>query len=251
MRILIVNDDGIYAKGIVELANGLKNEHEVTVIAPDSECSGWSHYLHFHIPVSYEKIDDIDGCECYRLAGTPCDCPKFGIFEIMKENLPDVVLSGINNGVNAATDVIYSGTVNAAIEAAINGVKAIAISVGGHENEYGNVVNFIANNLHKLLDITEYVTSINFPTNDITKIKGIRFTEVGINKFNDEYIQLPNSGKYGNSFMLTGEEVKDSSGDIDKDISAIHEGYVSITPIKPQFTDFERLAIIKNCVLKL
>lgn len=249
MRVLIVNDDGINAKGIVELAKGLRDKHQVTVIAPDSECSGWSHYLHFHIPVSYEKIDAIEGCKCYRLAGTPCDCPKFGIFEIMKDEPPDIVLSGINNGVNAATDVIYSGTVNAAIEAAINGVKAIAVSVGGHENEYGNVVEFIAENLDRLSQITEYVLSINFPCNDKAKIKGIKFTEVGVNKFNDEYIKLPGSGKYGNSFMLTGEEIKDTSGDMSKDIAAIHEGYISITPIKPQFTDYTQLEKIKNIEL--
>lgn len=249
MRILIVNDDGIHAKGIIALAERLRNKHEIFVIAPDSECSGYSHFLHFHTKVSYTEIDAIDGCNCFMLDGTPCDCVKFGLGHIMKDCLPDVVLSGVNNGVNVATDIIYSGTVNAAIEAALCGIKAIAISVRSEGNDFSYVTEFIDKNLNVLIAMPTNVVSVNFPSKCKEDIKGIKYVKAGKNAFNDEYIDMPNDGKYGKSYMLTGIEKRPHIDNLDTDINAIYSNYITITPIKAEFTDFKALEEIRECEL--
>lgn len=246
MRILIVNDDGIHAGGIIALAERLRDKHEVFIIAPDSECSCYSHFLHFHTKVSYTEIDAIDGCKCFTLDGTPCDCVKFGLGHIMKECPPDVVLSGVNNGVNVATDIIYSGTVNAAIEANICGVKAIAVSVRPEGKDFSYVTEFVDNNLDKLVAMPANIVSINFPSKCKEDIIGVKYVKAGKNEFNDEYIDMPNDGKYGKSYMLTGIEKRPNIDNLDTDINAIYSNYITITPIKAEFTDFDALESIKE-----
>lgn len=249
MRILIVNDDGIHAKGIIALAERLRDKHEVFVIAPDSECSGYSHFLHFHTKVSYTEVDAVVGCKCFTLDGTPCDCVKFGLGHIMKDCLPDVVLSGVNNGVNVATDIVYSGTVNAAIEASLCGIKAIALSVRSEGNDFSYITEFLDKNLNALIAMPADVVSVNFPSKRKEDIIGIKYVKAGKNEFNDEYIDMPNDGKYGKSYMLTGIEKRPHIDNLDTDINAIYSNYITVTPIKVEFTDFKALELIKECEL--
>ena len=128
MNILVCNDDGIEAQGIRILAEVLSRKHSVTVAAPDIEKSGVSHSLTFYTHISYEKVDFYGGLPAYKIYGTPADCVKFAVGNIMKFK-PDIVVSGINRGPNIGTDIMYSGTVAAAFEAAYLGFRAIAVSV--------------------------------------------------------------------------------------------------------------------------
>ena len=129
MNILIVNDDGINADGIRILANKLKKEHNVTVLAPATERSAAGHSYSFSGPINFLKTerDDFEGIETYTTTGTPCDCVLLGIGNLGKENI-DLVISGINAGANIGSDIPASGTVNAALEGVMRGVPSIAVS---------------------------------------------------------------------------------------------------------------------------
>ena len=112
MRVLIVNDDGIQGKGLYKLAEVLSTEHEVTVVAPHTQKSGYSHSLSFHKTLTYAPYNLGLPLKSYSLTGTPCDCVKFAIDVLMKDDLPDLILCGINDDYNLGTDVVYSATVN-------------------------------------------------------------------------------------------------------------------------------------------
>lgn len=243
MNILIVNDDGINAKGIQAIAKTLCSKHKVTVIAPDKECSGQGHRMSFYIPVIHEKTDIIKDCDCFILHnGSPCDCVKFGTGLIMKDK-PDVIISGINNGANIATDIIYSGTVNAAIEGAMCGYKSIAVSLECKDNDYDYVCNFIDKNLEKLINMlpdNETVLNVNIPDSKKENIKGIKVCKAGKRDFHDEYQLVPNRG-----YLLTGYPVKITENR-DEDAVWANKGYITITPIKPDFNDYELLETLSE-----
>ena len=130
MRILLVNDDGVFADGINALAAALKKEHEVIIAAPKSERSGFSHSLTYYKAFAAEKIvlKGNEDVEAYSVDASPADCTKFGIAHILRDRKPDLVISGINLGMNVGIDTCYSGTVGAAMEAAMFGGKAMAVS---------------------------------------------------------------------------------------------------------------------------
>ena len=153
MKILLVNDDGLYAKGVLQLAERLSEDHSVTIIAPDTERSGSSRSLTFHNALNYMQMAISENYESYILSGTPADCTKFGIDTILKGDKPDVVISGINNTCNIGTDIAYSGTVNAALEACMHEVYGIAVSYDCKDNDYTYVADFVAKNLEFLIGL--------------------------------------------------------------------------------------------------
>ena len=127
MNILICNDDGIFSEGLVTLANILKKQHNITVFAPDGNRSGFSRSMSFHKDIVIKQIHNaIDGVECYSVSGTPADCVKFGVIASGKQF--DLVVSGVNDGLNLGTDIIYSGTCAGAREGVIEGIPGVAIS---------------------------------------------------------------------------------------------------------------------------
>ena len=143
MNILISNDDGINSLGLITLAQTISEIANVTVVAPDRERSATAHAITMHKPLRVEKVE-ISGCKvlAYKVNGTPSDCVKLAL-EALLDETPDLVLSGINRGPNLGTDVIYSGTVSAALEAALLGIPGIALSVAGHENvEFNHAAGF-------------------------------------------------------------------------------------------------------------
>ena len=174
-RILITNDDGISAAGIRKLASTAGRFGDVTVVAPDSQRSAASHHCIFSSPLTLKKYDfGMDGVKAYSLNGTPADCARFGIMAVM-DTKPDIVLSGINHGYNIASDIQYSGTVGAALEASFLGVQAIAVSAGSLDN-----LDIIDQYLPALLE--EYMNkplpnnriwNINFPACTLAECKGI------------------------------------------------------------------------------
>ena len=175
MRILIVNDDGVQGAGLYKLAETLSTEHNVTVVAPHTQKSGFSHSLSFQKTISYAPFNLGLPIKAYSLTGTPCDCVKFAIDVLMKDELPDVILCGINDDHNLGTDVVYSATVNAALEGALLGFPSFAISIGReYADDFTYPADFVKKNLSALLSLERSNTvcySINFPTNRLKMFK--------------------------------------------------------------------------------
>ena len=229
MRILITNDDGIGNKGIRLLAEWAKKLGEVTVIAPKVEQSGKSHAIDFITPVEIKRVPFIDGVEAYSMSSTPADCVRFGVLGLGKKF--DLVLSGINCGVNLGADIVYSGTVGAIFEAARGHIPAIAFSAfpDGQEiaaKHLDEVYEYIKSN--NLLNECP-LFNVNIP-NDATEI---RMTYQGSPYFSDRFIR-----KDGDIFVQEGEPIPDvCPDDIDRDTVAVLKGYISVTPLLATRTD--------------
>ncbi len=223
MRILITNDDGYDNLGIQLLAKWASKLGEVTVVAPKTEQSGTSHAIDFIHPTEIKKIPFCDGIEAYYMASSPADCVRFGVIGL--ERKYDLVLSGINKGVNVGGDIVYSGTVGAIFEASKHGIPAIAFSsfVDGQQYAYSQldtVYDYITEN--KLLQENP-LYNVNIPN----EIKGIRITYQGSQYFSDHFEKLE-----GDMYIQTGERIPDEyPNDLDRDTVAIHEGFISLTPL--------------------
>jgi len=247
LKILISNDDGINSPGIAALAAELKNFGEITVVAPLTEQSAVGHAITMKFPLrvtEHFKNGEFFG---YAVDGTPADCIKIGIRNLMKEP-PDIVLSGINHGSNTAINIIYSGTVSAAREAAIMDVPAIAISVTSHDALHFEFAAKLSARLTMMV-VKEgmrngTLLNVNIPDLPREKIKGIRITQQGKSKWDDIYEERidPYGKKY---YWLTGNLIQaDSSLNIDQ--FAIKNDYISITPIHFDLTDYKTYSAMKE-----
>jgi len=247
LKILVSNDDGIDSYGIHILATALKEMGDVTVVAPRTEQSAAGHSITMKIPLrvtEYFKDSEFFG---YAVEGTPADCIKMGIKNIMKSP-PDIVVSGINNGSNAAINIIYSGTVSAAREAAIMDVPAIAVSVTNHYVKNYSVAAKIAVKLARLVCKNGLqngtLLNVNVPDLPEEEIKGIMMTKQGKSKWDDVYEERQDP--YGkNYYWLTGNMIN-LDKDLDKDHFAIENDYVAITPIHFDLTDYEMYDKMKS-----
>ena len=223
MRILITNDDGVYAPGIVPLVEWAKALGEVTVVAPKTEQSGKSHAIEFVKPFEIKKVDIFEGVETYSCDSTPADCVRFGIMGLGKTY--DLVLSGINRGVNLGVDMIYSGTVAAIFEASYWKHRALAVSTypdNGEEaaKSLDAIYNYIKEN--NLFDYND-IFNINVPHSP----KGILITKQGSPYFSDGFKALGND-----MYLQTGELIPDEEPeDLSRDTVATERGYISITPV--------------------
>lgn len=244
MRILIVNDDGIEAKGLKSLAASLAQTNEVWVIAPMAEKSGASHSLTFHDLLNYYELENL-GYRRFVLDGTPCDCVKFGI-EIIMDGKPDVVLSGINNVANIGSDVIYSGTVNAAIEGSMLGIKSIAISLDCENNNYNFACDFVCEKLQYLIELlpdSDTIWNINIPHSDKSKILGVKFSTCGKRVFADEYQYIDHKG-----WLITGHPIEVNNS-TDSDVYLHAKGFITIAPIKTDFNNYDVYNAVKDIKL--
>lgn len=254
MRILVTNDDGVFSEGIYQLAKHMESKGEVTVVAPDSERSASGHAITMHSPLTVKNVKFFDTqIEAYSVNGTPADCVKIGVEVLLKDRKPDIVISGINTGPNLGTDVIYSGTVSAAIEAAIMDIPAIAISMGSYEhNGYENAAQFVASISNKLLEnsnLHNIVLNVNYPSKPKNEIKGVKITTLGIRRYDNAFIERKDP--WGNSYYWISGTVRDIKQDPESDIAAISEDYISITPIHFDLTHFKHFETLKNWELKL
>lgn len=247
MKILLVNDDGINALGINTLAKVLATKHSVTVVAPHTQKSGYSHALSFHKAITYAPYTIQKDICAYSLTGTPCDCVKFAVDVLMCDNPPDIIVSGINDYYNLGSDVVYSATVNAALEGAILGFKSIAVSIGREfADDFSYPSQFVLNNLQQLADYANTSTtciSVNFPSNKKEDIKGIAFASLGFRKFDNRYEIVENAD--GSGYLLLGEPILLDNAP-DSDVELIKKGFITITPVIVQQTDDNVLLKIRN-----
>lgn len=247
MKILVSNDDGIDSRGIYELAMALREVGEVTVIAPRTEQSAVGHAITMKIPLrvtEYYKNGDFFG---YAIDGTPADCIKIGIRNILKTT-PDLVVSGINHGSNTAINIIYSGTVSAAREAAIMDVPAIAMSVTSHNPSHFDYAKHIIKELAGVVANKGLkqgtLLNVNVPDLPADEIEGALITTQGKSKWDDIYEERQDP--YGkNYYWLTGT-LTETDKDLGTDQFAIKNNYASVSPIHFDLTDYETFEKIKN-----
>lgn len=250
MRILLTNDDGIGAKGIQTLCRCLRPFAEVHVVAPDSERSATGHGITLRRPISLHEIEleNCSGIKGFAVGGTPADCVKLAIQGNLIP-LPDLVISGINHGQNLGTDVLYSGTVSAAIEGSLQGVPSMAVSLTSCEyGEFdcaaeftGKICRFLfANGLTK-----DTLLNVNIPPLPKEQIRGVRITKLSEIKYTNVFQEkLSSTGeKY---FIQSGEIVADSLNDPETDIYAIANNNISITPIHFDLTNYRIMDLIKQ-----
>ncbi|MCC5909871.1 MAG: 5'/3'-nucleotidase SurE [Clostridiaceae bacterium] len=254
MRILVANDDGIFAEGIYILSKELQKIGEVIVVAPNSERSATGHAITLHQPLRVEKVKFFDTpIEAYSISGTPADCIKLGVEALLKDRKPDIVISGINNGPNLGTDVIYSGTVSAAVEAAIMEIPSIAISMGTTEiTQYNDAAKFVCQIVNQIMnnrDLIDTIININYPTCSREEIKGVKVTTLGVRKYENTFIERKDPR--GNSYYWTSGIVAEIEQNQNSDIIALKNNYISITPIDFDLTHFNTFEKIKEWNFKI
>ncbi len=229
MKILITNDDGINAPGIRLLAAWAKKLGEVTVVAPKVEQSAMSHAIDFVNPQEIKRVEFIDGVTAYSMSSTPADCVRFGVLGLQDKF--DLVLSGINYGVNVGQDIVYSGTVAAVFEAARLGIKGIAFSTFPHSQKeaaqyFDMAYDFIVS--QNLFDET-LIYNVNIPD----KVSDIRITRQGSHYFSDGFVH-----DEGDMYHQEGEPVPDvCPNDLNRDTVAILNQTISVTPLIATRTD--------------
>lgn len=242
MNILVVNDDGIEAEGIKILVKAASHFGNVYVAAPKSQQSARSAAITIKGPMEIEEIEPLfASVRSIAVDGTPADCIKAGLKVFDQEF--DLVLSGINHGVNLAVDVQYSGTVAAAFEASIYGIHAIAFSAPDIKVPY--LYDETVKLLDELIENEVYketaVLNVNYPHASHKKVQGIRITKLG-QRF--QYSELIKTDK-PNLFHLHSSDIQFKE-DEDSDMIAYHEGYVSITPLQFDRTDYKKIKSIFN-----
>lgn len=257
MNILISNDDGIFAQGMRTLATTLAIAgHQVTVVCPDRERSATGHGLTMHKPIRAEQIESVfrEDILAWSCSGTPADCVKLALGALM-DSPPDVVVSGINHGANLGSDVVYSGTVSAAMEGAMEGIPAIAVSLTSFtQNSFVPAAEFVRDLLSdgdRFPLATPMLLNVNVPAIPAPEIRGAKITRQGIRRYFDQFEKRidPRGKTY---YWLAGEAIEEiedplpnqgwpadltqSLAAIPTDVQAIRDRYISVTPLQYNLT---------------
>ncbi|MEK6531139.1 MAG: 5'/3'-nucleotidase SurE [Deltaproteobacteria bacterium] len=244
--ILISNDDGIRSVGIRRLAKSLAALGRVYVVAPDRERSAASHSLTLHRPLRVEEA----GPRMYAVDGTPTDCISLAVNGILPQR-PDLVVSGINKGANLGEDVSYSGTVSAAMEGTLLNIPSIAVSLVARDSfDFAPSAAFAsALGKHILLSGLPKDTLLNVNVPSVSNIKGSRITRQGKRSYSDTVVEKvdPRGKKY---YWIGGDLTKWDAG-MDTDFYAISKGYISITPLHLDMTNYSSIRELKRWRLKL
>lgn len=231
--ILISNDDGYKAEGLHVLKQALSHLGKVVAVAPMFEMSASSHAVTLQKAISYKQISE----DIYAVDGTPVDCVLIAIFQLLKTP-PAIVVSGINKGANLGEDVFYSGTVAAAREASLYGIPGVAVSTVYKDDEdvdFHSAGVYVKEIIKRLFQLppTGFLLNINIPNMHLAKIKGTKITRLSSRRYEDPVIGT------GDHFVIGGKPVwRESPG---TDITAIREGYVSITPLLTDITDYKAI----------
>jgi 5'-nucleotidase len=238
--ILITNDDGIMAPGILNLVEAVKDLGKVVVVAPDKPQSGMGHAITIGLPLRLHPVTIFDGVEAWQCSGTPVDCVKLAVDKVLHRK-PDICLSGINHGANHSINVIYSGTMSAAVEAAIESIPSAGFSLLDHSvdadftgaRKYARLV--VQQMLSTKLD-KHTVLNVNIPAVPAELIKGVRICKQAYAKYEEDFVERsdPNGKKY---FWLTGEFVNFDKGR-DSDVWALEHNYVSVVPVQFDLTNY-------------
>ncbi len=246
--ILITNDDGITAPGIKALVEAVKDLGEIVIVAPDSPQSGMGHAITITKPLRLDKTNLYDGIESYQCSGTPADCVKLAVDKVLHRK-PDLLLSGINHGSNSSINVIYSGTMSAAVEATIEGIPSAGFSLCNYAYNADFslaiiVAKLIAKNILSGGLPEGVLLNVNVPKIETANIKGIKICRQAQAKWEEEFDERsdPNGRKY---YWLTGKFVNYDKGN-DTDEWALANGFVSVVPVQFDLTAHHAMAHINN-----
>ena len=238
--ILITNDDGVSAPGIRSLVEAVKDLGKIIVVAPDKPQSGMGHAITIGSPLRLTPVNFFEGIEAYQCTGTPVDCVKLAVDKVLHRK-PDLCLSGINHGANHSINVIYSGTMSAAVEAAIESIPSVGFSLLDYsiEADFEPTKKYARIIVEKLLSAEQdkhMILNVNIPMAKIEEIRGIMICRQAYAEYEEDFIERhdPHGRKY---FWLTGEFVNFDKGK-DTDVWALANNYISVVPVQFDMTNY-------------
>jgi 5'-nucleotidase len=253
ITILITNDDGVTAPGIRNLVEAVKDLGKIVVVAPDKAQSGMGHAITIGHPLGMDKVDIFEGVEAWQVSGTPVDCVKLAVDKIL-HGKPDLCLSGINHGANHSINVIYSGTMSAAMEASIESIPSIGFSLLDYSYEADfttarhYVRQIVSSLIKKKLD-KHFLLNVNIPSLSLELVKGVKVCRQAYAKYQEDFEERkdPHGKKY---YWLTGEFLNFDKGK-DTDVWALNNNYVSVVPVQFDLTNYKiKAQLEKNWKLK-
>lgn len=246
--ILVVNDDGVTAPGIMALANAVKDLGEVVVVAPDSAQSGMGHAITINKPLRLSEVHNFEGIKAYQCSGTPVDCVKLAVDKVLHRH-PDLCVSGINHGSNSSINIIYSGTMSAAVEASLEGIPSVGFSLCDYRHDAdftaaAHYARLVAESILKYGLPEKTLLNVNIPKLPLDKIGGMKIVRQAEAKWEEEYLerQDPMGRPY---YWLTGKFVNYDKGE-DTDEWALANGYVSVVPVQHDLTDHKAIPFINE-----
>ncbi len=235
-RILLSNDDGVTSEGLSALADALSHLGEVYTVAPDRDQSASSHSLTLTRPLRMEKISE----RKFSVDGTPTDCINLAVNGILKDGKPDLVVSGINTAANMGDDITYSGTVSATMEATLLKIPSIAVSMNAKKDFVFQTGAHYARLVAELVLQTglpeDTLLNVNVPNLPLGRVKGIRITRQGKRVYKTPIVEK--TDPRGKKYYWIGGDKLDSVPIENSDIASVEDGYVSVTPIKLDMTDY-------------
>jgi len=252
MRILLTNDDGILAEGLIALYEELKGDFELSIVAPETEMSAVGHAITLSNPLRVKRFKRNGTFFGYGVSGTPADCVKIGVQEILQQR-PDMILSGINLGSNVGINLLYSGTVSAATEGAFLGIPSVAISLNTKNNpDFGfparfsrRMIQFVKEN-----DLKEGTAlNVNIPAIPEDQIKGIAVTTQDLVRHKDIYEKR--NDPRGNVYYWLATETPVEDSIPDTDLMALRENRITITPISFDLTDLKEVKRLASSIFDL
>jgi 5'-nucleotidase len=251
LNILLSNDDGFEARGLRKLRDVLIREnHNVFIVAPDKNQSATSHSLTLTVPLRIKQVEKNE----WMTTGTPTDCVLAATHGLVKQKM-DLVILGINHGPNMGEDVLYSGTVAAAMEGVMMGIPSIAVSLSAFSNLDFNIADSVIPKLVSVAMEIKYkrmLLNVNIPNVDLNNLKGYKFTRLGSRVYTD--ILITKTDPRGKKYYWIGGEHPSFKIKKGTDFQAIEKNYVSITPISVDITDYKNLEMLmkrrmKNVIL--
>jgi len=247
--ILVTNDDGITAPGIRALIQAVKDFGKIVVVAPDKPQSAQGHALTLNEPLRLRKVDIFGDIEAYECSGTPVDCVKLAKDVVLENRAADICVSGINHGSNASINIIYSGTVSAAMEASLEGINSIGFSLldFARDADFEPAKKYVRHLVRYVLENGLQQTkllNVNIPKLPTDEIKGIKICRQADAKWVEKFARAkdPHGRDY---YWLTGEFTNPDKGE-DTDIWALENGYVSIVPSQHDLTAYGAIEVLKG-----
>ena len=246
--ILVTNDDSIYAKGIASLIEAVKDLGDILVVAPEKPQSGMGHAITVNKPLRLRKSDRFPGIDAYTCSGTPVDCVKLAIYEVLHKR-PDIIVSGINHGANYATNVLYSGTMSAAVEGALEGIPSVGFSLLDHDlNADFDASKYFAkkitNEVLKNGMSKGVCLNVNIPKLPFSDIKGVRVCRQAKAYWDDKFDKRQDP--FGQDYYWLTGKFENFDGGEDTDVYAVQKNYVSVVPTQFDMTAHHAIAEINQ-----
>jgi 5'-nucleotidase len=252
VQILLTNDDGIYAPGLAALERELRRIGDVVVVAPATEQSGVGHSITVSSPMICKEVSENHRRRGWAVEGSPADCVKLGIFKLCRER-PNLVVSGMNGGLNAGINVFYSGTVAAAIEGALFGITGIAVSLEFDEHpQFDKAARIAGQVIRQILENKEgesQLYNLNIPTAAVDNPRGVRVVPLGVAHYREHFIER--TDPRGRTYYWASNDRPTAPSEVETDITALGKGLITLTPLQYDMTKTSVLERMERWQFKL